>query len=148
MHAHSAACHCPSGLPACNKLVLGVLALLIIINGRTYGFKETDFKKVLAIGVLSSRTGDRARANLAGKSWKSPYSIVGPVTINENGGAALNAAVKSSLYPEINFSLDIRVHDDGVVWVRMDEVGGLRKRYDDFPSWTLVSEPIISKSVK
>jgi alpha 1,3-glucosidase len=70
------------------------------------------------------------------------------VTINENGEATLNAAVKSSLYPEINFSLDVGVHDDGVVRVRMDEVGGLRKRYDDVPSWTLVSEPIISRSVK
>ena len=67
------------------------------------------------------------------------------MTVNENGEAALNATVKSSLYPEINFSLDVRIR---VVRVRMDEVGGLRKRYDDVRSWTLVFELIISKSVK
>ena len=105
-------------------------------------------KKYWQSGFCRRGRAIAARANLAGKSWKSPYSIVGPVTINENGEAALNAALKSSLYPEIKFSLDVRVHDDGVVRVRMDEVGGLRKRYDDVPSWTLVSEPIISKNVK
>ena len=45
----------------CNHVlqtVLGALALLIIINGRADCFKETDFKKVLAIGVLLSRMSD------------------------------------------------------------------------------------------
>ena len=117
-------------------------------GGQASGFKEHDFKKCLQSGFCRRGRALAARADLAGKSWKSPYAIVGPVTVNENGEAALKAAVKSSLYPEINFSLDVRVHDDGVVRVRMDEVGGLKKRYDEVPSWTLVSEPIISKSVK
>ena len=131
-----------------SKAVLGVLALLIMSGGQASGFKDHDFKKCSQSGFCRRGRALAARADLAGKSWKSPYAIVGPVTVNENGEAALKAAVKSSLYPEINFSLDVRVHDDGVVRVRMDEVGGLRKRYDEVPSWTLVSEPTISKSVK
>ena len=112
--------------------------------------KKPTSKKYWQSGFCRRGRAIAARANLVGpgKVWKSPYSIVRPVTVNENGEAVLNAVVKSSLYPEINFSLDVRVHDDNVVRVRMDEVGGLRKRYDDVPSWTLVSEPIISKSVK
>ena len=117
-------------------------------GGQVSGFKDHDFKKCSQSGFCRRGRAIAARADLAGKSWKSPYAIVGPVTVNENGEAALKAAVKSSLYPEINFTLDVRVHDDGVVRVRMDEVGGLRKRYDEVPSWTLVSEPIISKNAK
>jgi hypothetical protein len=131
-----------------SKLVHGVLALLIMSAGQAHGFKESDFKKCSQVGFCRRGQAIAARASLAGKTWKSPYSIVGPVTVNKNGEAALTAAVKSSLYPEINFSLDVRVHDDGVVRVRMDEVAGLRKRYDEVPSWALVSEPIVSKNVK
>jgi hypothetical protein len=62
--------------------------------------------------------------------------------------ASFKAGVKSSLYPDIKFELELRVHDDGVVRVRMDEVDGLRKRYDETASWALISEPTISKEVK
>lgn len=130
------------------KLVFGVLALLIMSAGETHAFKDHDFKKCSQSGFCRRGRSIATRANLAGKNWKSPYSIVTPVTINENGEATLKAAVKSSLYPEINFGLDVRVHADGVVRVRMDEVGGLRKRYDEAASWALVSDPIISKNIK
>ena len=113
-----------------------------------HGSKETTSKTFAQSGFCRRGRAIAERANLAGKNWKSPYSIVGPVTVYENAEATLKAAVKSSLYPEVNFSLDVRVHDDGVVRVRIDEVGGLRKRYDEVPSWSLVSEPIVSKSVK
>ncbi|KAK2464424.1 hypothetical protein APHAL10511_003572 [Amanita phalloides] len=131
-----------------SKLVLGVLSLLVLGGGKTYGFKENDFKKCSQVGFCRRGRNLAARAQEAGRNWKSPYSIVTPVKVNENGDAVLRTAVKSSLYPEINFGLEVRVHDDGVVRVRMDEVGGLRKRYDETSSWSLVSEPTTSKTVK
>lgn len=62
--------------------------------------------------------------------------------------ATFSAAVKSAIYPDIKFELDVRVHQDGVVRVRMDEVQGLRKRYDEAASWALISEPSISRDVQ
>jgi mannosyl-oligosaccharide alpha-1,3-glucosidase len=62
--------------------------------------------------------------------------------------ASLVAAVKSSLYPEIKFSLDVKIHDDGVVRVKMDEVDGLRKRYDEAASWALIDEPKINRNIR
>jgi len=56
--------------------------------------------------------------------------------------------VRSSLYPDIKFELDVRVHEDGVVRVRMDEKEGLRNRYDEAASWALLGEPVLSSSSK
>lgn len=40
------------------------------------------------------------------------------------------------------------MHKDGVVRVRMDEVEGLRKRYDEAASWALIAEPEISQEIQ
>lgn len=40
------------------------------------------------------------------------------------------------------------MHKDGVVRVRMDEVDGLRKRYDEAASWALIAEPEISREIQ
>ncbi|KAK2464434.1 hypothetical protein APHAL10511_003582 [Amanita phalloides] len=114
-------------------------------QGQMDGSIESKFKNWSQVGFCRRGRNLAMRAKKAGNDWKSPYSIV---AVDANEGAVLKAAVKSSLYPEINFSLDIRIHDDGVVRMRMDEVGGLRKRYDETSSWALVSEPTISKTVK
>lgn len=42
----------------------------------------------------------------------------------------------------------MRVHEDGVVRVRMDEIDGLRKRYDEAAGWALIAEPTISKEIQ
>lgn len=78
----------------------------------------------------------------------SPYSVdQSSIGISTNQ-AVFSAAVKSSLYPNINFGLEVRIHEDGVARVRMDEVGGLHKRYDEASSWSLIAEPSISKDIK
>ena len=73
--------------------------------------------------------------------------VASSVAINSDQ-ASFTAAVKSSLYPDINFGLDVKVHEDGVVRVKMDEVDGLRKRYDEAASWALVKEPKINRNIK
>jgi len=127
------------------------IAALIFVQG-TSAFKAHDFKTCSQSGfcrrgrALSARATD---AKAKGSSWISPYSV-DPASIKESEGgkARFTADVKSSLYPEIRFGLDLRIHEDGVVRVRMDEVGGLKKRYDETASWALIAEPALSKDVK
>ncbi|KAF8637558.1 hypothetical protein AX17_002744 [Amanita inopinata Kibby_2008] len=132
-----------------SKLILGALSFLLLGINPADGFKAHDFKTCSQSGFCRRGRALSARAKDAKDSWRSPYSILpSSISVNQNGDAVLKAAVKSSLYPDINFSLDVRVHDDGVVRVRVDEVGGLRKRYDEAASWALVSQPRTSKKVK
>jgi alpha 1,3-glucosidase len=108
--------------------------------------KSGDFKTCsqAAFCRRGRALAERARKS---ESWKSPYTV-DPTSVHvvvSASNASLVAAVKSSIYPEINFGLELRFYKDGVVRVRMDEVGGLRKRYDEAASWALVSEPAIDR---
>lgn len=112
---------------------------------------------ILAVKVEDFKTCSQAAFCRRGKAitdragqnpdWKSPYSIDPSSLAISSDQASFAAAVKSSLYPEIKFGLDVRVHKDGVVRVRMDEVNGKGKRYDETASWALIAEPEISKSI-
>lgn len=104
-----------------------------------FAVKSEDFKKCSDAGFCRRGRALAARANEAGSAWRSPYSL-NPSSI-ATGKASLTAAVISSLYPDIKFSLDVHIHEDGVARVRMDEVDGLRKRYDEAASYALISEP-------
>ncbi|KAL0072619.1 glucosidase II [Marasmius tenuissimus] len=109
--------------------------------------KSHDFKTCSQSGFCRRGRALSSRAKEASTSWKSPYTV-DPSSISiSSEQAVVKAAVKSSLYPDIKFGLEVRVHDDGVVRVRMDEVDGLRKRYDEATSWALVAEPTISKTI-
>ncbi|KAG6873139.1 hypothetical protein C0995_002513 [Termitomyces sp. Mi166 len=125
---------------------LGILSLLLVVP--TYSLKAHDFKTCSQSGFCRRGRALSARAKEVGSKWTSPYSIDPSSITIASDQATFTAGVKSSLYPEINFGLELRVHKDGIVRVRMDEVGGLRKRYDEAASWALISEPIISKEIK
>ncbi|KAF9237885.1 glycoside hydrolase family 31 protein [Melanogaster broomeanus] len=109
-------------------------------------FKANDFKTCSQSGFCRRGRALSARSLAAGSSWQSPYSINPSTLLLDPLEASFTAAVTSSAYPNIKFALDVRVHDDGVVRVRMDEVDSLRKRYDEAASWALVREPRLSKS--
>lgn len=126
---------------------LGILVLSLAVP-TTYSLKAHDFKTCSQSGFCRRGRALSARAKEAGSKWTSPYSIDLSTLAIASDQATFTAGVKSSLYPEINFGLELRVHEDGVVRVRMDEVGGLRKRYDEAASWALISEPTISKEIK
>jgi mannosyl-oligosaccharide alpha-1,3-glucosidase len=125
--------------------LLGTLALLLSLP-QSLAVKTHDFKTCSQAGFCRRGRALSARAKEA-SSWTSPYSV-DPASVQiSSGEASVTAAVKSTLYPTINFQLEARVHEDGVVRVRMDEKGGLRKRYDEASSWAFISEPVISKGV-
>jgi alpha 1,3-glucosidase len=129
------------------KVLLSALSTSLILLAYTpalLAFKAGDFKTCSQSGFCRRGRALAARAKDNVASWRSPYSVDAKSISLASGKASLTAAVKSGLYPEINFSLEVHVHEDGVVRVRMDEVGGLRKRYDEASKWALAAEPAIT----
>ncbi|KAJ3857710.1 glycoside hydrolase family 31 protein [Lentinula lateritia] len=110
--------------------------------------KSQDFKTCSQSGFCRRGRALAARAQEAQSSWKSPYTVDPSSIVISPEDSTVKAAVKSSLYPEIKFGLELRIHDDGVVRVLLDEVDGLKKRYDEAASWALVSEPKLSKGIR
>ncbi|KAI0753449.1 alpha-glucosidase [Daedaleopsis nitida] len=109
--------------------------------------KTHDFKTCSQAGFCRRGRALSTRA-AESPSWSSPYSVDASSISVANGQASFTAAVKSSIYPEVKFALDVRIHDDGVVRVRMDEVDGMRKHYDEAASWALIAEPKISQQIQ
>ena len=125
--------------------------LLLLPTSPVVAVKEQDFKKCheSAFCRRGRALADRAAEHVkSGEKWKSPYSLDASTIVLEDGGSRFTGRVRSSLYPDIRFELDVRVHEDGVVRVRMDEKEGLKKRYDEAASWALLKEPVLSPSSK
>lgn len=127
--------------------VILLLLGFLLPASQTFAFKANDFKTCAQSGFCRRGRALSARALAAGSSWRSPYSIDPSSILLAPDQASFTASVKSALYPEVNFGLDVRLHDDGVVRVRMDETGGLRKRYDEAANWALVAPPSISRDI-
>lgn len=104
-----------------------------------FAVKSQDFKTCADAAFCQRGRALAARAQDAGSTWRSPYFINSTSIVTST--ASFTAAVKSSLYPDIKFSLEVRIHGDGVTRLRMDEVGGLKQRYNEAANWALVSEP-------
>lgn len=121
--------------------------LLFIIFPTAFALKTGDWKTCSQSGFCRRGRALSSRAKEA-TSWKSPYSVDTSSIAVASNQASFTAAVTSSIYPTIKFGLEVRVHKDGVVRVRMDEVDGLRKRYDEAASWALIQEPEISQDIQ
>ena len=129
-------------------VLLKPFGLILVFLPGLLSLKAHDWRTCQQSGFCRRGRNLSKRANEAAGSWQSPYSVVADTISISPNEASFTAAVKSSIYPDIKFQLDLRVHEDGVVRVRMDEVDGLRKRYDEAASWALISEPKINKGVK
>ncbi|KAI0060605.1 alpha-glucosidase [Artomyces pyxidatus] len=122
--------------------------LLLSLLPVSLAVKAGDFKTCQQSGFCRRGRALAARARESADTWRSPYSIDPSTLTLSPEQASFTAGVRSLLYPDIKFGLDVRVHDDGVVRVRMDEVDGLKKRYDEAARWALVSEPSVSREIK
>src|SRR6185437_10685843 len=109
--------------------------------------KHQDFKTCSQSGFCRRGRAIAERAK-ASNNWKSPYSVDSSSIDISNDQSSFAATVRSSLYPDIKFRLDLSVLEDGVVRARMDEVDGLKQRYNEAASWVLVKEPTVSKSIQ
>ncbi|KAG1729210.1 glycoside hydrolase family 31 protein [Suillus paluster] len=125
----------------------GTFVLLLLLP-TALAFKASDFKTCSQSGFCRRGRALAARAQESPSSWHSPYSIEPPSSLLLNPRQpGFTTDVKSSIYPSVKFTLDVIIHEDGVVRTRMNEVDGLRKRYDEAAQWALVQEPLLSEDV-
>lgn len=127
------------------RLTTSVLLLLPLAHP-LFALKAHDFKTCSQSGFCRRGRALAERASTTGSSWHSPYSVVPASIALSSTTSSFTSSVKSELYPDIHFELEVRIHEDGVVRVRMDEVKGLKKRYDEAASWALVREPTLKKA--
>lgn len=120
---------------------------LVLLAADALAVKKGDFKTCNQSGFCKRGRALSSRAKEAASTWKSPYSIDASSVAISGHKSSFTAAVTSSLYPDIKFELDVRAHDDGTFRIRMDEVDGLRKRYDETAKWALIKEPTLSESI-
>ena len=120
---------------------------LLLLTAEVLAVKHHDFKTCSQAGFCRRGRALASRAKEASSTWKSPYSIDAQSIAISSDKSSFTATVHSSIYPNIAFKLDVRAHDDGVFRVRMNEVDGLRKRYDEAAKWALVEEPKLSKTI-
>src|ERR1700723_1203158 len=107
-------------------------ALLLLLSLPTISaVKSGDFKTCSQSAFCRRGRALAVRASENAGIWKSPYSLDSSSITIAADQASFTAGVNSELYPDVKFELDVRIHDDGVVRVRMDEREGLFKRYDE-----------------
>lgn len=116
-------------------------ALLYALIVACTAVKRQDFKTCDQSGFCKRTRALADRATVAGAGWKNPYSLVQP----SFSAGVLSAGVENSLFPNIQFSLQVRFQSDGVARIVMDEVNGLRQRYNETGSWTVQVEPVIER---
>lgn len=116
------------------------LLVLLAITASTDAVKSADFKKCKDSGFCRRGRALADRASEA-KHWTSPYSL-DRADISFTSTSSFSAALKSALYPHIKFQLDVRINEDGVVRVTVDEKDGLKQRYNEAASWALIREPV------
>ena len=133
-----------------NMQVLGAmrpLSLLVaLLVSSSLAFKRESFKTCDQSGFCRRGRALSARAHAASESWQSPYYVDPSSILRDPTDAFFTAVVKSTVYPNVKLSLEVRAHEDGVIRVRMDEVAGLRRHYDEAASWALIRDPPLSKS--
>ncbi|CEL52664.1 alpha 1,3-glucosidase [Rhizoctonia solani AG-1 IB] len=117
------------------------LILLAAVAEVALGVRHQDFKSCSQSGFCRRGRAISKRANEAGAKWASPYTIDTTNLRVSADRSKITVPVKSSLHPDIKFQLSVVVHEDGTARVRMDEVDGLKKRYDGTADWALASIP-------
>src|ERR1700754_236492 len=124
-------------------LLAGVTFLLTLVSSNLLSVtavKHQDFKTCSQSGFCKRGRAIAERANEA-KDWKSPYSLDSNTIDLSGEQSSFSALVRSSLYPNIKFQLELSILEDGVIRARMDEIEGIRQRYNGAAAWALVAEP-------
>ncbi|KAG8873007.1 hypothetical protein FRB97_007127 [Tulasnella sp. 331] len=128
-----------------------LLILISLLPEQSQALKAEDFKLCKDAAFCRRGRALAGRALEAGpSSWRSPYSLDKSAIAFSSTKASFTVPVKSNIHPDVNFSLEVRVHEDGVVRVRMDEVytsASKWKRYDEAAQWALTREPTLASKV-
>ncbi|KAF8608373.1 glycoside hydrolase family 31 protein [Ceratobasidium sp. AG-I] len=117
------------------------LAIIAVLAEAVLGVKHHDFKTCSQSGFCRRGRALAQRAHDTGTSWTSPYSVDTSKLRISSDRSTITVGVNSSIHPGIKFELSVAVHEDGGARVRMDEIDGLKKRYDGAADWALASKP-------
>ncbi|GAA93397.1 glycoside hydrolase family 31 protein [Mixia osmundae IAM 14324] len=103
--------------------------------------KRGDFKTCAQSGFCSRLRALADRSDEHSGTWRSPYGISEP----HFSDGVFRANVANALHKDIRFALEIRFHEDGNVRILMDQVDGLRQRYNEAARWALEHEPVVEQ---
>lgn len=117
-----------------------VLLLLAIswLQTSVVAVKKHDWKTCAQAGFCRRNRALADRASEHKAQWTSPYSIEGTPSFSQG---VYQAHLANALFPDVSFSLEVRFQEDSTVRILVDEVDGLRQRYNEAASWTLLKEP-------
>ncbi|OAV96772.1 hypothetical protein PTTG_12077, partial [Puccinia triticina 1-1 BBBD Race 1] len=106
--------------------------------------KRGDFKTCEQAGFCKRLRGrsDRARSPEYAAGWKSPYVLEAlPEWAEETN--TLHVRLANELVPGIAFGLNLTVlaESEGSLRIKLDELAGLRQRYNEADKWTLLGQP-------
>lgn len=119
-----------------------VAVLLLAFTPATLGVKRGDFKTCAQSGFC------RRLRDLPTSSSSSPYSILSESASFDAATGLFTAEISSAIWPEARFGLSIGVTArDGLARLRVDELGGLRQRYNETSRWALLAEPSLATNV-
>lgn len=140
-------------VPSCHLIIMRglicTLFLALVASESALAVKHEDFKTCDQSSPCRRLRSISAKQSAAAVgSFVSPYSIGSASGVGDAG--SWKWPIKSSLYPQIKFDLqvDILEQGDGIVRIRMDEVGSstLFKRYNETAKWVLLdTSPATSK---
>jgi mannosyl-oligosaccharide alpha-1,3-glucosidase len=97
--------------------LFGALSLLIAAP-EVHSVKSHDFKTCSQSGFCRRGRALSSRAKEAATSWKSPYSVDPDSVSILSTEATAKASVKSSLYPDIKFSLETKMESHEFAWMK------------------------------
>jgi alpha 1,3-glucosidase len=121
--------------------LLALLVLLVVIGAPpTCAVKRGDFKTCAQSSFCKRNRALADRAGEAKSAWTSPYSLQSPSFAQ----GSLRASISNALFPDVHFSLEVRFQQDGVARILMDEVDGLRQRYNEAGMWAVQTEPVLA----
>jgi alpha 1,3-glucosidase len=118
---------------------VALVATLVLLTEFVDAVKRQDFKTCSQSGFCRRTRALADRQESHKSKWQSPYSLTSP----KFDSGVYRADVANALFPDIQFSLEIRFHSDGVARVLVDQVRGLRQRYNESAIWALKHDPTI-----
>jgi alpha 1,3-glucosidase len=120
-------------------LILPALLALVVIHPAVHAVKRGDFKTCDQSGFCRRNRALADRAGAASATWTTPYAVDSPSFAH----GILRARVSNALFPDIKFALEVRFQEDGVARILMDEVDGLRQRYNEAGMWAVQTDPVL-----
>ncbi|KAG2339617.1 hypothetical protein BDR05DRAFT_1003280 [Suillus weaverae] len=120
------------GIPKTKKTRSPRSSGTLLLLPAAFAFKPSDFKTCSQSGFCRRERALAARAQESPSSWHSPYSITPPeFLLLSPHQPGFTTSVHSSINPNVKFVLDVIIHEEGIVRVRMDEEDGPRKRHSE-----------------